>query len=124
MASLALAMGNSSVLAFTPWRAGDGADAGDQREGVNADRRRRNSDKAQGSGRPQGLQIDTPVLVLTDGAEDKIQGAEDFLHGLGLPGVDKIVRAEGPRLFFLGGGGGEGGNLREEGLMPWVRRGL
>ena len=40
--------------------------------------------------------------------------AGHFAHGLGFAAVDKVMRAQRAGLFFLGGGGGEGGDLRAE----------
>ena len=68
----AVACGNVEHFADHGWAAGgaaaDGAQAGDEREGVHGDRCRGNADKAEGSGGAQGLDVDAPVLIGIDGA--------------------------------------------------------
>ena len=94
--------------------AADGAHAGDERKGVDRDRRRRNADEAEGSGGPEGLDVDAPVLVGVDGAQDQVLCPGDFLQRLGLEAVDEVVGAEGAGFIFLGGRGGEGSYVRAE----------
>ena len=102
--------------------AADGALAGDEREGLEGDRRGRNSDKTERSGGAKDLEVHAPILVSIGGVEDKVQGAGDFFHGLCFATVDEVVSAEGTSFFFLVGGGGEGGDFSAEGRANWMAR--
>ena len=95
--------------------AADGALAGDEREGVDGDGRRRNAHEPEGSVGAEGLEVSAPVLIGVDGGEDEVEGAGYFFHGLGFAAIDEVMRAEGAGFLFFGQSCGEGGNLGTEG---------
>ena len=95
--------------------AADGALAGDEREGVDGDGRRRNAHEPEGSVGTQSLEVSAPVLIGVDGGEDEVEGAGYFFHGLGFAAIDEVMCAEGAGFLFFGQSRGEGSNLGTEG---------
>jgi len=102
--------------------------------------------EAERSRWPKRLNVNAPVLICVDGAENEILCSGHFLQSLRFAAVDEAVRTQRAGFLFLALRGGEGRDLRakgarelngqvtrppmpmtptrDEGLTPCVRSGL